>query len=207
MKIQALKYGESVLPEDMIFINGDKSKIRQIVFNIYLVKTDNKLILVDAGCETMPGFAMKKFIGPVQALKNINILPEDITDIIISHSHHDHIECVKYFKNATIHVEKREYTSGKRYIPDDFKVNVFEDEFYISKNIKIIKIGGHSIGSCIVEINADDRVYVISGDECYSRDCLTKRIPTGASFDLELSRKFIEKYSDNKYTVLLCHDE
>jgi glyoxylase-like metal-dependent hydrolase (beta-lactamase superfamily II) len=73
--------------------------------------------------------------------------------------------------------------------------------------VKIIKIGGHSKGSCIVEIESDDKIYIIAGDECYKRECLNKKIPTGASFDKKASREFIEKYSDKKYTVLLCHDE
>lgn len=206
MQIIPVEYGKSVLPESMIFINGDKNKSRKIVFKVYLIKTDEKLILVDAGCETMPGFVMRDFIGTVQALKNINITPDEITDVVITHSHHDHIECVKYFNNAVIHIQSDEYEGGKRYIPDDFKVNVFENEFSVCENVKIVKIGGHSKGSCIVEIAIDTKAYIISGDECYLRECLTKKIPTGSSFNQNASREFIKKYSDSKYTVLLCHE-
>ncbi len=35
----------------MIFINGSENKFCEIAFKVYLIKTDNKLILVDAGCE------------------------------------------------------------------------------------------------------------------------------------------------------------
>ena len=206
MEIIPVKYGESTLPENMIFINGDKNKIRDIVFKVYLIQADEKLVLVDAGCETMPGFVMKNFIGTVKALKNINVSPEEITDVVITHSHHDHIECVKYFKNAVIHIEKDEYESGKHYIPDDFKVNIFSDGFMVCKNIKAVKIGGHSKGSCVVEISDGSKIYVISGDECYLRECLTQKIPTGSSFNPKSSMYFIEKYDDAKYDVLLCHD-
>lgn len=207
MQIIPVEYGKSVLPEKMIFKSGSENKFRKIAFKVYLIKTDNKLILVDAGCETMPGFEMRDFIGTVQALKNIDITTKEITDVIITHSHHDHIECVKYFTNAVIHIQKDEYESGKEYIPDDFKLNLFEDEFLVLGNVKIIKIGGHSKGSCIVEIKKDGRTYIIAGDECYLRECLEKKIPTGSSSDKEKSRNFIEKYSDEKYIVLLCHDE
>ena len=202
-----IEYGKSVLPETMVFENGKKDVFYEIVFKVYLIKTDDKLILADAGCETMPGFVMRDFTGTVKALEKIDIHPSDITDVLITHSHHDHIECVKYFENATIHIEKNEYESGKKYIPDGFKVNSFSEEFHLSENVKIIKIGGHSKGSCIVEIKTDDKIYIIAGDECYKRECLNKKIPTGASCDRNASREFIEKYSDKKYTVLLCHDE
>ena len=91
MEIIPVKYGESVLSEEMIFTNGDKEKVCEIVFKVYLIKTDEKLILVDAGCETMPGFVMKNFTGTVKVLENINISFEEITDVIITHAHHDHI--------------------------------------------------------------------------------------------------------------------
>lgn len=207
MKIIPVEYGKSVLPESMVFINGDRDRFRKITFKVYLINIDDRFILVDAGCETMPGFIMTDFIGSVQALKNIGVVAEKITDIIITHSHHDHIECVKYFQNAVIHIQKEEYECGKDYIPDDLNVNIFENDFMVSENIKIVKIGGHSKGSCIVEIKKNGKEYIIVGDECYLRECLTKKIPTGCSFNRNASRNFIEKYSDEKYIVLLCHDE
>ena len=203
MEIIPVEYGKSVLPESMIFNGGDENKTRDIVFKVYLIKTGNKLILADAGCETMPGFVMRDFVGPVSALKNINITTDEITDVLITHSHHDHIECVKYFENAVIHIQEDEYESGKKYIPDNFKVNIFRNDFMVCDGVEIIKIGGHSKGSCIIRIND----YVIAGDECYARECLTKKIPTGAYYDIEKSREFIEKYSNEKYKVLLCHEE
>ena len=143
MEIIPVKYGESTLPESMIFINGSENALRNIVFKVYLIKNRQKLILVDAGCETMPGFDMKNFIGPIKALENIGIAADDITDVIITHSHHDHIECVRYFKNAIIHIEEGEYELGKSFIPANFRVNVFSDVFNVCDGVKIVKIGGH----------------------------------------------------------------
>lgn len=206
IEIIPIEYGKSYLKESMIFYDGAEDKISPIIFVIYLIKTENRAILVDAGCETMPGFEMYDFIGAVSALKKIGIAPKDVTDVIITHAHHDHIECVKYFTNAVIHIEKDEYESGKEYIPDDSKINIFTDKFNICENIRVLKIGGHSKGSCIVEVKKDDRTFVIAGDECYSRACLKEERPTGSFYNLEASKEFIRKYSDEKYTVLLCHD-
>lgn len=206
MEILTVRYGKSTLPESMIFSGGSEEKRRNIVFNVYLIKTDNNLILVDAGCETMPGFIMEDFIGPVKALQDIGISDASITDVVITHSHHDHIECVKYFTNATIHIEENEYEPGKNYIPDGFEVNVFRERFLLCEGVEIVKIGGHSHGSCIVEIEKDGELFVITGDECYSRECLTQKIPTGSSVNPDASAAFIKKYSDEKYKVLLCHD-
>lgn len=207
MDIIILEYGKSVLPESMVFVNGSKEAVRDIVFRVILVKEGDRNILLDAGCETMPGFDMRDFIGPVKALENIGISPDEIDDVVITHSHHDHIESVRYFKNAVIHINKDEYESGKGYIPEGFKLDVFSEECNITENIRVLKIGGHSKGSCIVEIKKDGETYIYAGDECYLRECLDKKIPTGTSCCIEKSIEFIEKYSDDKkYNVLLAHD-
>lgn len=207
MKVMPVVYGKSTLPESECFENGDFNKKRPIVFMIYLIKTAEKLILVDAGCETMPGFVMEDFNGPIAALLDMGIAPSGITDVVITHAHHDHIECVKDFPNAKIHIQRDEYESGKGYIPEGFSVNLFDEEEMLEPGITVKKIGGHSVGSCVVEIDTGDKITVIAGDECYLRECLTRRIPTGRSFSPEKSRGFIEKYSSDLYDVLLCHDK
>lgn len=207
IKIIPVKYAESTLPESMVFCNGDKNKLFPIVFLVYLIITDKKTILVDAGCETMPGFVMKKFIGPINALGRVGIQTSEITDVIITHAHHDHIECVKYFENAVLHIQKEEYLNGKKYIPDDALINVFENECKITDDVKVIKIGGHSVGSCVVEVDKDEFIYVIAGDECYSRKCIENHIVTGSSYCIEKSTAFLEKYDKEKYKILCCHED
>ena len=207
LEIIPIEYGKSVLPESMIFQGGAEDKFRPIVFMIYLIKTKNRLILADAGCETMPGFDMRDFIGSIKALEKMNIKPEYITDVIITHSHHDHIERESRFKNAVIYIQHDEYESGRDYFSEGMDIKLFNDEIQICSGVKAVKIGGHSKGSCIVEITDNTEKYIIAGDECYLRECLDKRISTGTSYCPEKSREFIEKYGSGEYTVLLCHDQ
>lgn len=206
MEIIPIVYGKSELSESMIFQNGAEDKFRPIVFAIYLIKTEGKLILVDAGCVTMPGFEMTDFIGPEKALAEHNVKPSEITDVVITHSHHDHVECVTLFENAEIFIQRDEYECGKNYFTDNLNVTLFDDEADICKGVRVVKIGGHSVGSCIVEMTDGNEKYVIVGDECYQTECIEKKIPTGASYCLEKSREFIRKYGNGEYKLLLCHD-
>lgn len=204
MKITPITYAYSALPEKMIFPQGGNGK-RDILFTVFLIETEGRNILVDAGCETMPGFDMRDFVSPVTALMRHNVLPDQITDLILTHAHHDHTECTKYFKNAKVYINAKEYPKAQKYIPDNFEVILFEDIKEVCNGVSIITIGGHSVGSAIVQIITEDQKYIITGDECYLRENLIKRIPTASSVDPDKSRAFIEKYSDG-YTVLLCHD-
>ena len=206
LSLYCLKYAESVLPENMVFIDGSKEKTIPISFAVYLIKSGNRNILVDAGCATMPGFIMKKFYSPVFVLKKAGLSADEITDVIITHSHHDHIEAIKHFKNAVVHITEEEYLKGKSYIPDNMSVNVFKDKYIVAPQITIIKWGGHSKGSAIVEITKKDITHVLAGDECYTNDCIDRKIPTGTYCNLDKSREFVEKYSNKKYRVHTCHD-
>ena len=163
--------------------------------------------MVDAGCDTMPGFEMQNFKSPVLALEEMGVQAKDITDVIITHAHHDHMEAVHYFENAWIHIEREAYEKGCQYIPEYFRVNVFHDEYRLCEEVRIVKIGGHSRGSCIVEAAIDGKEYILCGDECYMRYNLANRIPTAKRYSLERSLYFLDKYSDDRYICLLSHEE
>ena len=206
MNLYCLKYAESVLPESMALYGGSKDNVIPISFAIYLIKTENKNILVDVGCNTMPDFDMKKFYSPEFVLRQVDLSADEITDVIITHAHHDHIEALGCFKNAVVHITEEEYQSGKKYIPKGVCVNIFKEENVIEQQIKVIKWGGHSNGSAIVEIIANDVTHILAGDECYINACITDKIPTGTYCDPEKSRAFVEKYCGEKYRVHTCHD-
>lgn len=206
LSVYCIKYGDSDLSESMIFDGGRTENKIPISFAIYLIKCENRIVLIDAGCDTMPGFEMKHFYSPAFVLRQVGLSSNDITDVIITHSHHDHIEAVKHFKNAVIHISRLEYESGKKYVPDGFKVSIFEDEFNLSPQIKIIEFGGHSKGSSIVEIKTGEVIHIFAGDECYTNSNIENKICTGTFYNKEKSIEFIEKYSNKKYRVHTCHD-
>lgn len=204
--VYCLKYAESVLPESMAFSGASKEKVIPISFAFYLIKTKNKNILVDAGCDTMPGFVMKKYYSPAFVLRQAELSSDEITDVIITHAHHDHIEALSHFRNAVLHITEEEYSNGKKYIPANMPVNLFKEEFLIEEQIKVIKCGGHSVGSAIVEMTYKDEIHILAGDECYTDLNIENKICTGTFYDKEKSIEFVEKYSNKKYRVHTCHD-
>ncbi len=201
MKIFRLVYGNTTLPESAIFYGGNKELKIPIVFAVYLVDTGDRKILIDAGCDSMPGFVMTNFTTPVAVMAQFGYKPEDITDAIITHAHHDHIQGIKFFPNATVHIHKLDYETGKQFIPEGMPVNLFEEETTVDC-LRVVPIGGHTPGSSVV-LWED---YLFVGDGCYLPECFERGIPTGVSRDREASKKFIETYADPRYIKLFCHD-
>ena len=206
--VVAIKYGETLLPERMIFADRPESEARfPISLTLYLIETGDRKILVDAGCDTMPGYVVEHHVSPAEALRRYGVAPEEITDLILTHAHHDHVEAAHYFNRATVHMQAEECAHAKErgHLPETLTVLPFEEEREIC-GVRVVRTGGHTPGSSIVTFKHEGREYVICGDECYHRRCLTEKRPTGNSRNPERSRAFVEKYGTDAYTVLLAHD-
>ena len=206
MKIIPIVYGKTDLPESMIFEGSSSDMRRPIVLRIYLIECEGRRILVDAGCDTMPGYVLTDFLGPVGALAREGITPRDITDVILTHHHHDHIDAIRHFTHARVYLCRDEYEMAKKHLDGICDLVLFDESIEVCRGVRTIRIGGHTVGSSIVSVTLDGREYVISGDECYMKECLDRRIPTGVSVSPERSRAFVEEYSKDKYTVLVLHE-
>lgn len=205
-KLTVLKYGDTVFGENNIFKGGNKDNLLPITFCFYLIETEKRKILVDTGCDNGAGFPMSIFCTPTEALKFAGIEPSDITDVILTHSHTDHVASSRHFISARFYVQQDEYKGAKKHIPDSFDVVTFENEYNLDSKIFIKKIAGHSAGSCIVLFEHGDKTVVLCGDECYTNKNLKEKIPTGASRAPEISKYFVEEYSKEKYICFTCHD-
>jgi glyoxylase-like metal-dependent hydrolase (beta-lactamase superfamily II) len=154
----------------------------------------------------MPGFVMKRFYSPAFVLRELDLCADEITDVVITHAHHDHIGAIKHFKNAVVHINEDALKSRSGYITDDMMVDTFQDEYIITPEIKVVKWGGHAAASSFVEIKADDVTHIIAGDEYYTNDCLVSGLPTGAYYNLDKAKEFVEKFKAKNYRVHTCHD-
>jgi glyoxylase-like metal-dependent hydrolase (beta-lactamase superfamily II) len=206
MKLVALKYGESTLPCDQLYRGGDPTKSEPIAFVVYLLTLGKRQILIDAGCEDMPGFEMKHFCSPVAVLARYGLAPEAITDVVITHAHHDHIEAVGRFTEARVWIQVDELTKGKKYIPEGMPVRSFTRSARLADCARIRHVGGHTKGSSVVEITVGERCYVITGDACYAPRSLAECIPVGTSREPEKSLAFVRKYANAPFVPLLAHD-
>jgi len=115
-KIYAVKFAESGYPFKVgdWALNGPKNEPVKIDFMVWLIKGSNgKNILVDAGflpdIEDAKEFKLKTYQRPDSALLKLGVKPQDITDIILSHPHWDHIDGLSLFPKAKVWMQKKDY--------------------------------------------------------------------------------------------------
>jgi glyoxylase-like metal-dependent hydrolase (beta-lactamase superfamily II) len=113
--VYALKFGQRNNKAAItdIAVGAKSSDSTNVYYMYWLIKGDNgKNILVDAGFTNDADVDPKmiSFKQPDQMLQKLNVKPEEITDIIITHPHWDHIGGIDLYPNAMMWMQQEDYS-------------------------------------------------------------------------------------------------
>ena len=114
-EIYALKYfGLHSVPVSELALGAPVKDTMNMIFMYWLIKGINgKNILVDAGflydLDIVKQLNSSFYIRPDSVLLELNIKADEITDIILSHPHWDHIDGICLFPKAHIWIQKEDY--------------------------------------------------------------------------------------------------
>jgi glyoxylase-like metal-dependent hydrolase (beta-lactamase superfamily II) len=181
--------------------------VMDLPFSFVLLQRDGRNVLVDTGFmrdEHGAGFSGKfgipTWISPLRLLAAMDLGADDISDIVITHAHFDHMGSIAEFPKAHLYIQKSELLSWyelfalpKRFshltaIVDpqtmvaalsasiEHRVTLIDgDKDNVLPGIHVRLGGGHTFGHQIVIIETAAGRRVISGDCIYSRAQITGR--------------------------------
>ncbi len=170
-------------------------------FSFVLALKDDKKVLIDTGFmqdEQSSGFSRKfgipYWISPVRMLAELGVKPEEITDIVITHAHFDHMGSIGQYPNANLFIQKSELMAWYEFIalpkrfgymtaiidPDNLRTAL---EASIAHRVTLIdgdkdnilpgihaRLGpGHTPGHQFIVAETGRGRLVVSGDCVYSR--------------------------------------
>jgi glyoxylase-like metal-dependent hydrolase (beta-lactamase superfamily II) len=174
-------------------------------FSFILARCGDRNVLVDTGFmknETGPNFSDKFgipwWISPVRMLAELGLSPDDITDIIVSHAHFDHMGSIDQFQKARLYLQKQELLSWHEAMalppqygfltaiidPDNLRaafnasvehrltlIDGDRDNLLPGIHVRLGK--GHTMGQQFVIVETSRGRVVLSGDCVYSSRQLT----------------------------------
>lgn len=206
MKLTAFRYGSTYITERMAFQDGREDKDIPIALLFFLLEHKDRKLLIDVGCDTMPGFVLTEFQSPVEVLESCGVKRTEITDVFLSHAHHDHIDALRYYPQAVVHLHKNEAEEAARHLKGVGPVAWFDGRKTLWEGTEILPVGGHTAGSSVLLISRGKDTYVLCGDACYTKENLLLQKPTGSSENLAASEQFVKTYGKPPYIPVLFHD-
>ena len=205
--IEAIRFG--TIPQFRVaslVVGADPSERIDIATIVWLIRGGGRNILFDTGYHRpTPGFDRFKttdYVRPDEAIKLAGVGPEQITDVIISHVHWDHMGGIDLFPAATIWIQRDEYDyyMGRSWQPGESRSADLEDLLTLLKQNaagKVRLIDGddreilpgiraytgarHTFASQYLRI-AGSPAFVLASDNCYLYRNLETRSPIAQTF-------------------------
>lgn len=190
--IQAMRYANSPgFPVGELVIGAPKDEKVDIAFVIWLIRGGGHNILFDSGFHRekwMKYFPVTDFLRPDEAVNLAGVKPEEVTDIVISHAHWDHMGGIDLFPKATVWIQKEEfrYYTGEAWQPggkhggidaEDIeqlvRINtegrlrlVDGDNVEILPGIRVYTGARHTFASQYIRVEGNP-TFVLASDNCY----------------------------------------
>lgn len=207
--VEAIRYATVPgFPVAGLVAGADPSRHMDLAMMFWLVQGGGHNILLDAGFYRPQFFRDWKVVDyrkPSDALRSAGLQPEEVTDIVISHMHWDHVDGFDLFPKARIWIQRDEYTyyTGEAWQhahahggidPDDVEALVQANiagrvSFVNGDNQEILPgircyIGGkHTYQSQYIAVPAKDGTVVLASDNVYLYENLDKHVPIAATLD------------------------
>lgn len=158
--LYVLEYAVSHEPW-VALVNGTHDEgMVDLPFSFVLATNEDKKILIDTGfmqtgcrSEFPLKFEVTKWISPLRVLAELDVAPDDVTDIVITHAHFDHMGSIAEFPRAHIHIQKSELLSWYEAITLPKRFN------YLTKIIDPENL------RAALEASIEKRVFLIDGDK------------------------------------------
>jgi glyoxylase-like metal-dependent hydrolase (beta-lactamase superfamily II) len=189
--IEAIRYASAEDEVAGLVMGAPKGEKINIAMVIWLIRGGGHNILFDSGYHRdtfLKYFPSTDYIRPDEAVKLAGVQPEEITDIVISHAHWDHLGGIDLFPKANVWIQKEEYRyyTGDAWQPggnhggidpEDVKelvrVNtdgrlhlVDGDNIEIFPGIRAYTGGRHTFASQYISIEGSP-AFVLASDNCY----------------------------------------
>lgn len=222
-EIYAIKYADVgvTLPLSVLVLDAPESEKIDAIFMYWLLKDNNgKNILVDTGfledIEQAKTYSVTNYVRPDLMLLELGIKAEDITDIILTHPHWDHMDGVDLFPNANVWIQKKDYNYfvadawqkdgwgdfNKRDVLKLVKLNLAGKLFLIDgdnkeilPNIKVYTGSRHTFESQYVMVENGENKIILASDNVYTYHNLNNLMsaPKNETFNTNAYVKAMER--------------
>jgi glyoxylase-like metal-dependent hydrolase (beta-lactamase superfamily II) len=152
--IQAIRLADS--PNDAVaemVIGAPPDERVDSIYALWLIRGGGRNVLFDSGFHRPRWFkewTIKDYLSPDDAVRLAGVKPEEVTDIVISHAHWDHMGGIDLFARAVVWIQKEEYAyyTGPAWQPGGDHGGIDPEDV-----------------AELVKLNTEGRVRLVDGDD------------------------------------------
>jgi glyoxylase-like metal-dependent hydrolase (beta-lactamase superfamily II) len=229
-EVYAIRYATIPAFRVSALINGaDTSRRLDIAMMVWLLKgSDGRKVLVDAGFhrdDFVQRWHPSPFATPSEAVSRAGVSADQITDVIISHVHWDHLDGIDLFPKARIWIQRAEFdyyvdssgTAKNRTIDAgdakllgqaarDGRVMLIDgDAKEIIPGITVFTGGKHTFASQFAAVRTTSSTVVVASDNMYLYENLARHVPIAQTLDsasnLQAQARMVTLASDPRLIV------
>ena len=114
IEIFAIRYGSIAdFPLRGLLPDAPEGEVIDVTLTVWLVRSGDRVILIDTGFfrpQWFGRFDIRDFVRPDVALSGMGVSPADVTDVVITHAHWDHMGGLELFPAATVWIQDAEFS-------------------------------------------------------------------------------------------------
>ena len=152
--IEAIRYATVPrFPLAGLMMGAPKDETIDIAMVVWLVRGGGRTVLFDTGFHRekwMKEFTITDYLRPDGAVALAGVKPGEVTDIVVSHVHWDHMGGIDLFPAARVWIQKKEYAyyTGEAWQPGGRNGGVDPDDI-----------------AALVRLNTEGRLRFVDGDD------------------------------------------
>ena len=154
----------------------DADGMLEIVLGGFLVRSGDRLVLVDTGLGQLKAGAMEggRLLDELRAL---GVEPDDVTDVLLTHLHFDHVGWATrhgevVFQNATYRCDARDWAhfvgpdpgATKKLRPLESRLDLWDGSGRLLPGIDTMAAPGHTPGSTVLVLSSGTQRAMLLGD-------------------------------------------
>lgn len=210
-EVFAVRYGTRTMRRSEAFyrysVYGEADGDQAIDYFFWVLRSDDAIWLVDCGFDPEEGRRRGRtvLVDPLDALASLGISPTEVSEIIISHGHYDHIGNLRRFPSATLTIARSELdlwtgplavraqfaeptTPGElaylAEIATSERLRLVDGPTPLAPDLRVLPVGGHTPGQLVTVVEGGDRPIVLASDSLHFYEEMDRDRPFAILSDL-----------------------
>lgn len=232
-EVYAIRYATRNAKRPEHFVGGDPHDVPMPMdYFTWIAKGPERSFVIDTGftAETAIERGRTFLRCPVDSMALLDLKPDVIKDVILTHLHYDHVGNFHKFPNARFHLQEREMTYatgrymrygafGHAYAVEDVvgmvrlnfrgRVEFYNSEVELAPGLTLHPTGGHTAGLQVVRVHTRRGWVVLASDASHFYENMHTNRPFTIAFHLgEMVDAFriVERLADSPRHIIPGHD-